>query len=281
VTALVARGITWAVDGTAILDGLDLEARPREVLGVLGPNGAGKTSLLRILAGLRRPNRGTVTLDGVDLRLLPRREAARRLAIVEQSPEVHADITVGETVALGRTPHRGTFALLDRDDHSAIDRALDLTGMTTYRSRSWRTLSGGEQQRAQLARALAQEPAVIVLDEPTNHLDVRYQFEILTLLRDLGITVVTALHDLNLAARFCDRVAVIDGGRIAAAGTPEQVVTAELIRTVYSIEAVVEVSPHTRAPAVTYLGMRGPAGGESLRPLDLAGPRLPPPQHPL
>lgn len=257
-TALEAKGIVWSVDRARILDGVSLEAPSGQVLGVLGPNGAGKTSLLRILAGLRRPDAGTVLLGGESVRSLPRRAVARRLSIVEQSPEVHTDITVDETVALGRTPHRPTFAGLNGEDLAAIEQALVLTGMRAYRSRSWRTLSGGERQRAQLARALAQRPEVIVLDEPTNHLDIRYQLDVLALLRSLDMTVVTALHDLNLAARYCDQVAVLHAGRIAASGAPAAVLTSDLIRSVYAVEAVVDTSPHTGAPVATYLGTAAP-----------------------
>jgi iron complex transport system ATP-binding protein len=252
-TELIAHDLVWTAGGTCILDGVDLRARAGEMLGVLGPNGAGKTSLLRILAGLRRPDRGTVELDRVPLRAMGRRRIAQRLAIVEQSPEAHAEITVDEAVALGRTPHRGTFSALTSEDRSAIDQALELTGMSGYRWRSWRTLSGGEQQRVQLARALAQQPEIVVLDEPTNHLDIRYQLDVLTLLRQLDLTVVTALHDLNLAARFCDRLAVLHQGRMVAEGTPNVVLTAELIRGVYAVETVVEPSPHTGTMSVTYL----------------------------
>lgn len=256
-TALAARDVTWKVDGTRILDRVSLDAHSGQVLGVLGPNGAGKTSLLRILAGLRRPDAGTITLGAENLQSLRRRTIAQRLAIVEQTPEVHEDITVQETAALGRTPHRSTFATLDGEDHAAIEHALALTGMSAYRSRTWRSLSGGEQQRAQLARALAQQPEVIVLDEPTNHLDIRYQLEVLTLLRSVEMTVVTALHDLNLAARFCDRIAILHDGRIRAVGAPDDVLTDDLIRSVYRVEAVVETSPHTGAPLATYLGPAG------------------------
>ncbi|WP_461171205.1 ABC transporter ATP-binding protein [Arthrobacter sp. Z1-15] len=252
-TALAAHDIVWSAGGTTILDGVSLEASSGEMLGILGPNGAGKTSLLRILAGLRHPDAGMVTLDREDLRTMRRRSVARRLAIVEQSPEVYEDITVQETAALGRTPHRGTFATLDRGDHAAIERALALTGMRRYRSRTWRSLSGGEQQRGQLARALAQEPDVIVLDEPTNHLDIRYQLDLLALLSSLDMTVITALHDLNLAARFCDRVVVLHGGGVHAAGAPADVLTSELLRGVYEVDAVVETSPHTGAQVATYL----------------------------
>jgi iron complex transport system ATP-binding protein len=251
--ALVARDISWSVGGTRILDGVSLDAHAGQVLGIIGPNGAGKTSLLRILAGLRRPQAGSVTIGGVDVTRLRRREVARRLAIVEQSPEVHADISVEETVALGRTPHRTAFAPLDGADRDAIESSLELTGMGGLRGRSWQTLSGGEQQRVQLARALAQEPEVIVLDEPTNHLDIRYQLDVLALLRSLDVTVVTALHDLNLAARYCDRIAVLHAGGVRAIGTPETVFSPELIRSVYEVEAVVERSAHTGSPLITYV----------------------------
>jgi iron complex transport system ATP-binding protein len=258
VTALTARGLSWSIGGRRVVADVSLEVGPGQILGILGPNGAGKTSLLRLLAGLRTPDAGVVLLDGDDLGRMRRRAAARRLAIVEQSLEVHDDITVYDSVALGRTPHRGTFAALDSDDREAIEHALHLTGMTGFRTRSWRSLSGGEQQRAQLARALAQQPDVIVLDEPTNHLDVRYQLDVLALLASLDTTVVTALHDLNLAARFCDRVAVLADGRIQAAGSPDEVLTAELIRAVYAVDAVVETSPHTGSATATFLRVAEP-----------------------
>ena len=257
-TAVVATVIVWAVDGSIILDGVSITAHPGDVLAILGPNGAGKSSLLRILAGLRRPRSGTLTVGGEDITHRSRRALARRLAIVEQSPEVHTDVTVDETVALGRTPHRGTFSSLSAADRAAIDDALTLTGMHAYRSRTWRTLSGGERQRAQLARALAQQPEVIILDEPTNHLDVRYQLDVLELLSEMPLTVITALHDLNLAARYADQIAVLHAGRVAATGAPTAVLTADLIRTVYEVESVVEISPHTQAPVATYLGLAYP-----------------------
>ena len=252
-TGLSAEGIVWSAGGKTILNGVTLEACSGEVLGLLGPNGAGKTSLLRLLAGLRRPDTGRVLLDDTDLTSMRRRTLARRLAIVEQSPEVHEDITVHETVALGRTPHRSRFATLDADDHRAIDRALALTGLERHQQRRWRSLSGGEQQRAQLARALAQEPEVILLDEPTNHLDIRYQLEVLGLLSTLPLTVVTALHDLNLAARYCGQVVILQDGAVQASGTPAEILTVDLLRRIYEVDAVIETSPHTGAAVATYL----------------------------
>lgn len=252
-TTLSAHQLSYSIGRSRIIDDVSVDVRSKEVLGLIGPNGAGKTSLLRLLAGLRRPDCGAVELGGRALTGYRRREIARLLAIVEQAPEAHADITVEQAVSLGRTPHRGPFAALDSADHDAIETALTATGMLDFRSRAWQTLSGGERQRVQLARALAQQPEIIVLDEPTNHLDIRFQLEVLTLLRQLGLTVVTALHDLNLAARFCDRIAVLREGRLVATGTPRQVLTADLIDEVYRVEAVVEMSPHTNAPTATYL----------------------------
>ncbi len=254
-STLAASGITWTKNSRRILDDVFLEARPGEVLGLLGPNGAGKSSLLRILAGLRRPDSGTVFLDGTPVERVPRRRLARSLAIVEQLQEVHEDVTVEEAIALGRTPYRGTFEALGTDDRAAVEHALRATGMGAHRSRSWRTLSGGERQRTQFGRALAQQPRIIVLDEPTNHLDIRYQLDILELLRDENFTVVAALHDLNLAARFCDHIVVLQDGRVCADGTPEDVVTPELIHDVYGVTAMVEQSPHTQSPVTVYLGV--------------------------
>ncbi len=251
--ALSASHLSWSAGGSRIVDDVSLDVHHGEVFGLIGPNGAGKTSLLRLLAGLRRPRSGVVSLDGSSMRTLGRREVARRLAIVEQTVDVHADISVEETVALGRTPHRPAFAPLDAADREAIENAIDVTGLASLRPRSWRSLSGGEQQRAQLARALAQQPDVIVLDEPTNHLDIRFQLDVLSLLRSLDITVVTALHDLALAGRFCDRIGVLQGGRLRSVGTPDAVLTAEMIRSVYGVEAVVETSGLTGTPSPTYL----------------------------
>lgn len=220
---------------------------------------SGRTARGRLLSCACSPGSATLT-QGACFSATPispasgEKAVARRLAIVEQSPEVHEDITVQETVSLGRTPHRDRFANLDGNDRRAIDRALALTGLLGHRAQRWRSLSGGEQQRTQFARALAQEPEVILLDEPTNHLDIRYQLDVLRLLSTLPLTVVTALHDLNLAARYCDQVVILRGGAIHASERPSEVLTAELLRDVYEVEAVIETSPHTGAAVATFLG---------------------------
>lgn len=248
-----ARDVTWSIKGHSIIEGIDLDAHHGQMLGVLGPNGSGKTSFLRALAGLRTLDRGVVSLDGTDIHTIPRRTLARRLAVVEQEGETAADLTLEQVVSLGRTPFHGRFDGLDKDDVDIIDAALARTGLSHKRSQSWNTLSGGERQRGQLARALAQQPSEIVLDEPTNHLDIRHQLDLLTLLRNLDMTVVTALHDLNLAAQFCDQLVILDNGKVVAAGPPENVLTPTLLGDVYGVHAVVEYSTHTQSIRITYL----------------------------
>lgn len=254
--AIVASGVSFAIKGRRILDGVALEARPDELVGLLGPNGSGKTTLLRVLAGLRTPQSGSVRIDGVDVHDHSRRAIARRLAVVEQDTLAHVDLTARQVVEIGRTPFRGRFDALTDVDDLIVDTALARVDIVDLQQRTWHTLSGGEKQRVQLARALAQEPREILLDEPTNHLDVRHQLELLELLRAIDVTCVIALHDLNLAARYCDTLVVLDGGGVAAAGPPESVLTVELLTTVYGVDATVDVDPASGAVRVGYRGPR-------------------------
>jgi iron complex transport system ATP-binding protein len=268
---ITATGVSWSVQGNRLLDDVHLEARDGQVVGLLGPNGSGKTTLLRLLAGLRRPESGTVTYDGIDLAGLGRRALARRLAVVEQDVSTHDHVTVRQVVELGRTPFRGRFDALTAHDHKVIDNALERADIAGSQHRGWHTLSGGEKQRTQLARALAQEPREILLDEPTNHLDVRHQLELLELLGNLGITCVIALHDLNLAARYCDHVVVLDRGRVVTAGPPSAVLTGELIAAVYGVETLVDHEPTTGALRITYLAPARFAGAAPTNPRPSGG----------
>ncbi|MEU4623277.1 ABC transporter ATP-binding protein [Actinoplanes sp. NPDC023801] len=253
---LTASGVSWSAQGHRLLDDIHLEAGDGQIVGLLGPNGSGKTTLLRLLAGLRRPDAGTISYDGTDIASLGRRALARRLAVVEQDVSTHDHVTVRQVVELGRTPFRGRFDALTAHDQKIIDDALERTGLGGSRHRDWHTLSGGEKQRTQLARALAQEPREIVLDEPTNHLDIRHQLELLQLLGTLGVTCVVALHDLNLAARYCHHVVMLDGGRVVTAGPPEAVLTRDLIAAVYGVDVLIDREPATGAVRITYLGCR-------------------------
>jgi iron complex transport system ATP-binding protein len=250
---ITATGLSWSIKGHRLLCDVHLEARDGQIVGLLGPNGSGKTTLLRLLAGLRRPDAGTIRYDGTSLGDLSRRALARRLAVVEQDTSTHDQVTVRQVVELGRTPFRGRFDALTADDRQIVDAALQRTDIVGHQHRNWHTLSGGEKQRAQLARALAQEPREILLDEPTNHLDIRHQLELLQLLSSLGVTCVIALHDLNLAARYCDHIVMLDHGRVVTAGSPEAVLTAELIASVYGVDVLIDREPATGTLRVTYL----------------------------
>lgn len=249
---LRAKNVGWSRGGHLVLDGVTIEPHRGETIGLLGPNGSGKSSLLRVLSGISGPDSGRVLLDDTDLTSLPRRQVARRVAMVDQHSDTEVDITVLDVVRLGRIPHRGMFGGDDHADRGAVDRALDHTGMAPMANRLWHTLSGGERQRAQIARALAQEPEELLLDEPTNHLDIQHQLEILSLVAELPLTSYIALHDLNLAAMFCDRVLVLERGRVVADGTPAEVITTDMVEQVYSVRAGVAVDPATGYPTVTY-----------------------------
>jgi iron complex transport system ATP-binding protein len=250
---LSAKSLRWSRGGNLVIEDVTIDPVQGETIGLLGPNGSGKSSLLRLLAGIDRPDRGAVTLDGTDIGSLGRRDLARRVAMVGQHAHTEVDIRVRDVVRLGRIPHADMFG---RDDGgmAAIDRALAVTGMVEFADRLWRSMSGGERQRAQIARALAQEPEELLLDEPTNHLDIQHQLDILERVAALPVTSYVALHDLNLAAMFCDRVVVLSHGRIVAHGAPSEALTADLIEKVYGVHATVTVDDGV--PVIRYRRLR-------------------------
>jgi iron complex transport system ATP-binding protein len=254
---LHAQDLSWTRGGNLVVDTVTVRPEPGQTVGLLGPNGSGKSSLLRLLAGVSRPDRGSVTLDGTPVHRLGRRPLARRIAMVGQHAHTEVDITVRDVVRLGRIPHRDVFGQ-DGDEEAAIDRALRDTGLTGHAHRYWSTLSGGERQRTQIARALAQEPGELLLDEPTNHLDIAHQLDILDLVTRLPLTTVVALHDLNLAAMFCDYLLVLDRGRVAAHGTPAETLTERLVRDVYGVAATITVDDGV--PVVRYRRAAVPPG---------------------
>jgi iron complex transport system ATP-binding protein len=244
------------VAGKTIISDVSLEVLPGETVGLIGPNGSGKSSLLRCLAGLRSPTAGVVLFDGQDVASWGPRRVAQRLAFVEQAAESDSDLRVTDVVALGRTPFRDRWRGLAATDLAIVDAALARLDLTALRNRSWRTLSGGERQRAHIARALAQRPWGILLDEPTNHLDVRHQFELMALLAATTQTILVAMHDLALAARYCDRVVLLHGGRVVASGAPGEVLTADRLRQVYEVEAEVGTDSLGHL-SVAYRGVAG------------------------
>ena len=258
----LVREARWEVGGRAILDGVTLAAAGG-VTGVLGPNGSGKSSLLRAVVGALPGAHGTWQLDDVDLQRLSARERARLLALVEQEATAEGEHRVLDVVLLGRTPHRPRWSR-DSDDDVALARAcLDRAGATHLADRDLATLSGGERQRVHVARALAQQPRLLLLDEPTNHLDVAAQLELMALVRGVandGVAVVVVLHDLTTALRWCDHVVVLDDGRVAAAGAPEQVLTPELLAAAWGVRAEI-LRAADGTPTIAYLGPAAPDSG--------------------
>ncbi len=234
-----ASDVQAALGGSQILRGVDLRAERGELVGVIGPNGSGKSTLLKCIYRVLKPTGGAVWLDGRTLSDYSYKESARQVAVVAQHNYYNFDFSVRDVVMMGRSPHKRA---LDRDnarDHQMVARALETVGMADFAQRSFATLSGGEQQRVVLARALAQDTPCLILDEPTNHLDIKYQLQLMDIVKGLDRTVIAAIHDLNIAAMYCDRLYAVKAGRVVASGRPEEVLTPALIRAVYEVEAEV------------------------------------------
>ena len=237
------------------VDGVSFEARPGEIMGLVGPNGSGKSTLIKLLAGLLQPSGGTVLFDGSPLAGYESRDLARRVAWMPQESFILYPFSVRELVLLGRTPYSRGFGFETEEDRAVTDHILETTGLTGIADRSVETLSGGQKQRVILASRLAQRPEVLLLDEPLAHLDIAVQIRIMCLLRDLvreeGLTVLMACHDLNLAAQYCDRILVLDQGKTARIGSPWEVLTEETIKDVYHCQVLVDAHPTTGNPRIT------------------------------
>lgn len=250
-------------DQREILQGITIEVGGGEFVGIIGPNGCGKTTLLRTISRSLKPTSGHILLDEKNVYSIAAREFARKVGVVPQETWVAFEFTVIEVVMMGRTPWLGRFAIETNRDRQIALESLRQTGTESLQDRPANALSGGERQRVILARALAQEPEVLLLDEPTSHLDINHQFETMDLVRSLnrkrGLTVVAVLHDLNLAAQYCDRIFMLKDGVIRAQGTPEQVITAQNIMDVYGAVVWVRKHPATHRPYVIP-GIRSNAG---------------------
>ncbi len=242
---LQANDITVAIDERLILDGISMQVRPGECVGLIGPNGAGKTTLLRVLARLQPFNRGSLRWDGTDIETVSSRQFAREVAYLEQGAPAHWPLCVETVVALGRLPHLNWWQRPSAQDQTAIDQAMQIAEVDYLRERIVTTLSGGERLRVMLARIFAAQPQLILADEPVAALDPYHQLHVMELLREharRGGAVIAVLHDLNLASRFCDRLILLACGQLVSAGSARDVLDAEHLRRVYGVEArVLEV----------------------------------------
>jgi len=246
--SLQLDGLSVDLGGRRIVTGIDLTVGDREFAGLVGPNGSGKSTILKAIYRVHPPSAGRVLLDGTNLLSLRHKDTARRIAVVTQESTSEFDFTVREMVMIGRTPHKRSFERDTAHDHDIIDQAIERTGCTELAHRRFNTLSGGEKQLVLIARALAQEADHLILDEPTNHLDIHHQVEVLEVVAGLGVTVLAALHDLSLAALFCQAIHVLRAGQLVAAGPPGTVLTPETIRRAYGADVLVIEHPDTGTP---------------------------------
>ena len=239
--ALTVESLSWGLPRSEpLLRPTSFELAAGQMLAIVGANGAGKSTLLRLLYRFLRPNTGRILLDGQDIWAMGARQTARSIAAVLQEQQSDFSLTVREIIALGRTPYTSGFGGQSKADTQIIDAVIERLKLTALTSRMLGTLSGGERQRTMIARALVQEPLLLILDEPTNHLDIRHQLEVLRLLRGLGPTIVTSLHDLNMAAEYADTLLMLAAGHTMAFGPAKEVLTAPLIEQAFGVQAEIQ-----------------------------------------
>ena len=253
-STLTVRSVSCRYDAETVVEDVSLTVEAGHIVALIGPNGSGKTTLMRAMSRVLKPAKGDVLLDGEDIWHMPVRQVARLIARVEQNSRLVWPFTVHQVVGMGRFPHRGWVGGYTEVDHAAVDEAIRETGLWEHRHRAISTLSGGESQRAMIARALSQQPRILLLDEPVAHLDIKYKVTVLDLVRHFaseGLAVVVSLHDLNLAGFYADRVALLSEGSLFAVGTPAEILTKENLEKVYETEVVIGTHPLNHRPMVT------------------------------
>ncbi|RAK10586.1 iron complex transport system ATP-binding protein [Halanaerobium saccharolyticum] len=250
---LKTNNVSIELGGRNILEDININVAQGEFVGLIGPNGSGKSTLLKNIYRVLKADTGLIYLDEDNLARQPLKVTAKKMAVVKQFNNFSFDFRVEEIVMMGRAPHKSMFEFENINDYQVIYDSLEKVNMLEYAKRSFSTLSGGEKQRVLLARALAQRTDFLVLDEPTNHLDIRYKLEILDLIKSLDMEVLAAIHDLNLAVSYCDRIYVMKEGKIVAEGNPGQVISEELLKEVYQIEARVRKDTETGQLSIIYL----------------------------
>jgi iron complex transport system ATP-binding protein len=256
-TRLVINNLQFSYTDTLAIDDITIAVQKGEFVGIIGPNGCGKSTVLKNIYRALTPDAGSITLDSRNIVKMSYRETALKLAVVGQENEVPFDFLVEEIVAMGRSPHKKLFDPDTAEDARIVHHALEHIGMADMAKRNYRHLSGGEKQRVLIARVIAQESDFLILDEPTNHLDASYQIQIFDFVKrrsaEAGVTVLSAIHDLNMAALYCDRLYVLKEGRVVLSGTPEEVLTPERIFSIYGVRCDTAVHRITGKPVITYI----------------------------
>lgn len=249
---LVAQEMEVKIGKKEIVKNISIQVKKQQFVGLIGPNGCGKSTLLKSIYKSLVPQKGMVFLDNLDVLKSSEKKISKHLGVVGQFNEMHFDLTVQQMVLLGRTPHKKMLESDTQQDFDIVEEALMRTNLLDYRNRSFLSLSGGEKQRVILARTIAQQPKFMILDEPTNHLDIRYQIEILSCVKDLNIGVLAALHDLEMAAQYCDYLYAVKDGEIYAHGTPEEVLIPDTIEALYQIKCQTFINPVTKGLGFAY-----------------------------
>ncbi|OCA81149.1 ABC transporter ATP-binding protein [Pradoshia sp. D12] len=251
---LSARNLKIGYDGNVIVPSLNLDIKKGAITAIIGPNGCGKSTILKTMARLHPAMYGSVILDGKDIKNTPTKEIARKMAILPQSPEAPAGLSVTDLVSYGRTPYQGGFSRLNEHDREMVDWSIRVTGLSDFKDHAVDSLSGGQRQRAWIAMAIAQETGLLLLDEPTTYLDMAHQLEVLELLKKLnqedGRTIVMVIHDLNHASRFADELVAIKKGQLILQGSSNEVMSAEVLKEVFQIDASIVEDPRTGKPAI-------------------------------
>ncbi|WP_153914405.1 ABC transporter ATP-binding protein [Shewanella sp. TC10] len=250
--ALNVEQLSWSVDENQILSRVSFALSQGEMLGLIGPNGAGKSSLLRCLYRYITPDQGQIKLFGQNMSGLSQKRLATKVAVVQQETPHYFEMTTEQIASMGLTPHKGLFETDSLADKQHVAEALDKVGLLHKARQQYEQLSGGEKQRALISRAIVQKPQLLILDEPTNHLDIRYQIQILELVRQLGISVIASIHDLNLASAVCDRLLLLDEGKCIAQGLPDEVLTEAIIGDVFDVCCQISKHPQHGKPLITY-----------------------------
>lgn len=234
-----AENINITLEKNNILKDINIEVDNKEVVGIIGPNGSGKSTFIKCIYRVLKPSDGAILLDKVDIKDMTVKESSKRLAVLSQHNNYNFDFTVKDIVLMGRSPHKRFMERDNKEDYAIVNDALKKVEMLEFKDRCFQSLSGGEQQRVILARALAQQPQCLILDEPTNHLDIKYQLQLMRIVKNLNIEVIAAIHDLNIAAMYCDKIYVLKDGEIIKYGNPKEVLTQKLIKEVYEVDAEV------------------------------------------
>lgn len=250
---LQVKNLRFSIDKEEILKDVSLDIKKGSFVGIIGPNGSGKSTLLKNLYRLYRPSSGSIVLDDRALDQMKDKECAKKIAVLAQESSTHFDFTVEQIVKMGRYPYKTIFEDYSKDDLQMVKDMLRKVGLEKHIHRSFSQLSGGEKQRTLIARALVQNTDFLILDEPTNHLDIGYQIQLMDLVKTLDITIVSAIHDINLAAMYCDYLIVMKDGEIMKMGTVEEVLTAQILKEIFGVNAYIGVNPINNKLQVSFI----------------------------